>query len=538
MGVRVSEGPPVRRGRPAGPGIGESLVVAAIAFFALLANGRPVGAPQMEGAPGAVLRAVLGVIGLGVPLDATAEALVGKLLAALFAAVAAAALFAAASRLYPLAEARWAGILLALGTTLAAAGQTWSGEAPATAAVALALWLVAQAEASDEPGPAARAGLFLGLAAALQPSTAALASVLLVSIVVRWGRPGLLALAWAAPGAALVLVAGLPAGSGTEAASAAALLVSPAKGAFVFAPVALVGLAGALRALRPLGARRLGEWSSPGPWLPGACLLAASAHFAAVAFTGGWADGISWGPRLVAPAWPLLLLFLPGGLAVLGVAGTALAVVSLGVQAIGAFSYDGRWDRLYRARSGELGASVWSPDESPIPFQLHERVVRLSLPVWEAGHLVVRERAFARAGSSGSFVSFAKEPVAPTGADPTMTAFHLDGGARVVDGRLELRSAGDGLAFRVRDGALPRRLEVRVIGKGTGTLGIGDADLFTGTRWRERRVSGTFRLRLPYYYPDSGGQDVLVRLRGGGPIALESVSLVPPGEPLDVIRLP
>jgi len=47
-----------------------------------------------------------------------------------------------------------------------------------------------------------------------------------------------------------------------------------------------------------------------------------------------------------------------------------------------------------------------------------------------------------------------------------------------------------------------------------------------------------FRLRLPYYFPESGGPDLRVSLRSGGPIAIESVALVPPDEPENVLRLP
>ena len=87
----------------------------------------------------------------------------------------------------------------------------------------------------------------------------------------------------------------------------AALLASPAKGALVFAPVALVGIAGLLRALRA-PARRLWDQPQPGRFLPVACGLAAAAHFAWLAVAGGWAAGDFWGPRWVAPAWPLVLL--------------------------------------------------------------------------------------------------------------------------------------------------------------------------------------------------------------------------------------
>jgi hypothetical protein len=90
----------------------------------------------------------------------------------------------------------------------------------------------------------------------------------------------------------------------------------------------------------------------------------------------------------------------------------------------------------------------------------------------------------------------------------------------------------------VPEGSWPRRLEVRVAGKGQGTLGFGEGDFGKETRWRDRPVSGSFRLRLPYNYLESGCADLRVTLRSGGPIAIESVALVPPSEPERVIRLP
>jgi hypothetical protein len=107
-----------------------------------------------------------------------------------------------------------------------------------------------------------------------------------------------------------------------------------------------------------------------------------------------------------------------------------------------------------------------------------------------------------------------------------------------VAGHLELKAAGDGLGFRVPEGSRLRRLEVRIAGRGQGTLGLAESDFGKETRWRDRAVSGSFRLRLPYYFPDSGGADLRISLRSGGPIAIESVSVVPPSEPENVIRLP
>ena len=539
MGVRSHAAAPPPRARPSGPGPGATLVVVLVALVLLLANGRPVGTPDPSGAAGWLLRGALALAGLAFQVDATGEALVGKALAAVFAALAAGILFAAVVRRQGLEDARWAGWLLALGTTLAAAAQAWSGEAASTCAVAVAVLLLVRSETEEDPGPAVRAGLPLGLAVALQPTTVALALVLVAAVLFLWRRRGLPVLAWAVPGA-LVALAGLGAGAATPPSATGllpglALLASPAKGALVFAPVALVGMVGLLRALRS-PARRLWDQPSPGRLLPIAFGLAVAAHFTWLAAVGGWAAGDFWGPRLVAPAWPLLLLFVPEGFAVLGIGASLLALVSVAVQALGAVTYDGRWDRLHPGPAG--GAAAWDVQRSPIVFQAGERVARVARPGLEGRRLVVRERVVAPSGASGSFLSFAKTPLGPTGVDATMSALRLEAGARAVAGRLELKAPGDGLGFRVPEGARPRRLEIRIAGRGTGTLGLGESDFAKETRWRDRAVSGSFRFRLPYYHPESGGPDLRVTLRSGGPLAIESVALVPPGEPDDVLRLP
>jgi hypothetical protein len=540
VGVRAHAPAPLPRVRPSGPGLGATLVVVLLALVLLLANGRPVGTADASGAAGWLLRGAVAVAGFAFQVDAAGEALVGKAFAALLAALAAAALFAAVARRHGIAEARWAGLLLALGTTLAAAAQSWSGEAAATCVVAVAVLLLVRSEAEEDPRPAALAGLPLGLAVALQPSTVALALVLLVAVALRWRARGLVFVAWALPGALLALASlpASPAASPPLAPGAAALVASPAKGALVFAPVALVGLAGLVRALR-VPARRLWDQPLPGRFLPVACGLAAVAHFAAVAVAGAWATGEFWGPRWVAPAWPLLLVFLPEGFAILKLGATLLALASVAVQVLGAVAYDGRWDRLYRGPGGELrGAAVWDPHRSPIAFQARERTAHLALPGVEGRRLVTRARVLAPSGSAGSFVSFARTPPSPTGVDRTISALRLEAGARVVDGRLELKAVGDGLGFRVPEGAWPRRLEVRVAGRGQGTLGLGEGHFGKETRWRDRPVAGTFRLRLPYYYMESGSADLRLSLRSGGPIAIDSVALVPPTDPENVIRLP
>ncbi len=545
MGVRSHAAAAPSRARPRGPARGATLVVVLVALVLLVANGRTLPAPETPWAAGMLLSAALALAGLVFEIDATGAALVGKGLAALFAALAAGALFSAVARRHGPAEGRWAGLVLALGTTLAAAAQAWSGEAAATCAVAVAVLLLVRAEEEDSAPPATHAGLPLGLAVALQPSTAALALVLVLAVLVRWRASGLLILAWAAPSALVavgtLIAAPVSAAPNAVAASgpagALALLASPAKGLLLFVPVALVALVGVFRALRA-PKHRLWDQAQPSRLLPWACLAAAIAHVAWLAVVGGWSGGPFWGPRLVAPAWPLLLLFLPEGFAVLKLLATVLVLGSIAIQALGALSYDGRWDRLYGAAAGARRASTWDYRNGPIVYHARERVARVAVPGFEGRRLTSRERAFSPRRAAGSFVSFARIPPVPTGAEATFDGLRFDGGARFEAGHLELAKEGDGLGFRVREGARPRRLEIRIVGRGQGRIGVAESGSGSGTRWRDETVAGSFKLRLPYFFADSGGSDVRIVLRSGGPVSIESVALVPPSEPGDVLRLP
>jgi hypothetical protein len=548
MGVRAHAPEPRRRIRSSGPGLAASLVVVLVAFGLLVANGRPLSAPPASGVAGWLLAPALALASLVFELDATGTAFVGKALAALFAALAAGALFGAASRRQGPSEGRWAALALALGTTLAAASQAWSGEPAAACAVAVAVLLLVRAEEEDQPTPAVLAGLPLGLAVALQPSAVALALVLVAGVLVRWRGAGRLVLACAAPGVLLSLL-GLvgsagPAPTGPPAAAAPgpvssllALSASPARGILLFVPAVLVALVGVARALRAPRSR-LWDQAQPGRFLPVVCLAAAGAHVAWLAVVGGWDAGPFWGPRLVSPAWPLLLLFLPEGFAALKLAATLLVVASIGVQALGALSYDGRWDKLYGASAGARRAEPWDYAKGPIAFHARERAARVAVPGLEGRRLTSRERAFSPSGAAGSFVSFARLPPVPTGADATFDSLRFEGEARFESGALVLAKEGDGLAFRVREGARPRRLEVRIVGRGQGRLGLAESGAGGGARWRDETVAGPFKLRLPYLHADSGGAFLRVALRAGGPLAIESVALVPPSEPDHVLRLP
>jgi hypothetical protein len=537
MGVRTYETAPDPTPRLPGPDPGATAVVGGLAVALVLANGRPIGVPQTDGVAGALLQAVVGAAGLVFELDETGRAVVGKILAALCAGGAAGALFAAVARRHTVGDARVSGLIVAVGTTLAAASQSWTGEAPATAAVAVALLFLTRASVDDDSTLAARAAVPLGVAVLLAPSTWALALVLLVGTFVRWWRSGLRLLAWAAPATLLAALGlALPASSPSPAGDAGplALLFSPARGALVFAPVAVVGLAGIARAARPPRARHLWDEPLPPPWLPLTAGAAALAHVAAVALDGGVADGPFWGPRLLAPVGPALLLFLPEGLAVLRAAGTALVALSVAVQTLGAFAYDGRWDRLY----GDDPGATWDVARSPVVFQVRERVLRLALLAVEGRRLLVREHPLVLGGPTGSRVTFSAGAVSVEGADPTLGDVLLEGGAQVVDGRLLLQAPDDALFFRVPEGARLRSLELRIQGVGPGTLVVAEKTFWTAGTRREHAVRSSFRLRAPWSYAASGGGDIRIAPRGEGVVEVASVALVPPGEPEDVVRLP
>jgi hypothetical protein len=304
---------------------------------------------------------------------------------------------------------------------------------------------------------------------------------------------------------------------------------------FVFAPALLVGLAGTLRALRGPTAR---PWSVGGRrWLPAAVLLGMVAHVGAVALDGGFAHGLSWGPRLMSPVGPPLLLFLPEGLAHLRLAGAALVVLSVAVQALGAFAYTGSWDRLHEG-AGTVADGTWSLSESPIAFQIHERVLVPALPGIDGRRLVVREHPLVVDGPTGSRIAFIRDVPYVTGADPVLGDALLEGGARIAMGRLRLQAPDDALFFRVQETAHLRKLELRIHGRGPGTLAIGEKTFWTAPIWHEHAVGESFRLRLPWSYAESGGGDVRIVARGGQPLELESVDLIPPSTPENVFRFP
>jgi hypothetical protein len=491
-----------------GPGAAPAATIAVVVLLLLWLNGRPVPESALAGA-----------------------ALAGKLVSSILAAVGAALLFTAAGRRYPSGEAATAAFVLVFGTSVWAASQTWSTALAAAAAVAASVYGLVRAE--DDERWAERAAFCLPVAAALDPPAIAFGLVVLLAIVLRWPRRILWVAVLAAAGLAVgfVLRAAIAGGgslglSGTDA-SPLAFFFSPARGVLAFSPVALVAGFGALRALR-----------GPGRFLPATLFSGFLAQALVLALVGDVEAGRTWGTLLLTSAWPALLFFLPEGLFGMRIVGWLVVIASIAVQALGAFTYDQRWDRLVRTAGDRIPPSVlWDPAKSPPALAIRERVLRLAAPGRRDGQWVVNTYPLAPDSPRGSVVQFGSEGVVTAGSEPLLGNIVLEGGARVESARLRLAEGGDGVFLRVGEEARSRHLELRVAGKGRGTIVIGERTFWTEPRWTVHPVDGAFRLRKPYYFPESGGPEVRVALSVPGSVELTKISLVNPKEPEDVLRV-
>jgi hypothetical protein len=366
--------------------------------------------------------------------------------------------------------------------------------------------------------------------------------VLSVAVAIRWPRRILLFVLCAAPVAALVLAYnawafGSPLAHGFSGSASrfsetwgvgqAGLLVSPGRGLFVFTPVAAMALLGLVRSFR-LGER----------WLASSLGVAALAHLVFVGKWGEWHGGESWGPRLLTDALPVLFLFLPEGMEALPRLTALLGAFSIAVQALGAFAYDYRWERLYQRPDGDKTAALWDPERAPILFYVRQGVLIQAAPFLEGRQVVVREHPVVFRDTPGSRAEFREGALVVTGSETTFHDAHLQRGARIVDGRLRLRGRWDALFLRLRTEARPRRLELRIAGRGQGPLYVSERTFWTDPRFRTYSASGAFLIRHPYQYPTSGGGDITVTVgRGGGEVELTSVELVPASDPLRPYRI-
>lgn len=496
--------------------------------------------------PAVLAAPVFAAVSAVADLDETGSALAGKLAASLLSAAAAAVFFVAVRRRRRSeGDALRAAVVLALGTSVWSTSQALWQHPAAVLFLSVALLFLVMAE--EDTVWAGRAGLPIALMVAARHSDVVLAAVLSIAVAVRWPRRMLLFVLCAAPAAGALLAYNAWAFGGalqhgfsgsasrfseTWGVGQAGLLVSPAKGLFVFTPVAVTAIAGLVRAIR-FREGWLGE-----RWLPAACGAAALAHLVFIGKWGEWHGGESWGPRMMTDALPLLFLFLPEAMDAFPRVTGVLAALSVAVQALGAYAYDYRWERLHQRADADKTSALWDARIAPIPFYVRQGVVVLAAPSLKGRQAVVREHAVVLGDTPGSLASFETGALRVTGSETTFEDAHLQRGARVADGRLRLRGRWDALFLRVAGPARIRPLELRIAGRGRGPLYVGERTFFSDPRFATYSVSGAFLVRHPYRYASSGGGDVTVTVgRGNGEVEIDWVALVPPGDPVRPHRI-
>jgi hypothetical protein len=289
----------------------------------------------------------------------------------------------------------------------------------------------------------------------------------------------------------------------------------------------VIGVLGLVRAFR-FGER----------WLAASLGAAALAHLVFLGKWGEWHGGESWGPRMLTDALPLLFLLLPEGMELAPRLTALLGALSIAVQALGAFAYDYRWERLYQRADEDKTAALWDPARAPILFYLRQRVLIQAAPFLKEHRVAVREHPIVFGDTPGSRAEFGGGVLKVTGSESTFEDAHLQRGARIVDDRLRLRGRWDAIFLRVREQARPRKLELRIAGRGQGPLYVSERTFWSDPHFTTYQASGPFLFRHPYQYASSGGGDLTVTVgRGSGEVELTSVELVPAGDPLRPYRI-
>lgn len=430
----------------------------------------------------------------------------GKLSAAFLAAFATSMLAGSFARRTTPAMALGSALLFGLGTSVYSTAQAlWQHPA-------VLLFLVIAIDALDRldhdptaaQGPARLAALSLSLAAASRPAVIPMCGALFIYLLIR-ARPqaaSLLAIACVPAGAVAWYNAaffGAPWHFGPAAmggrffqalpGSLAGLLVSPGRGLLVFTPIALLALWGLVTQGRRSLARGL--------------LSATAVHFAFMACWNEWHGGESFGPRLLTDLLPALFFFLPEGLARLPKAGALLGLLSLGIQILGGWTYDYRWERLHQ-RGQEFEAALWSWTGSPIAFAVREGVFTQGVPEREGRRVRLRPYRFVPFGPQGSTIEGTATGLRISGT-PLVRDVRLERGARMAGSWVSMSHPGDAVAFRTGP---PGARSVRLTGSLHGLLRL-DTPLGSTSL----PCSGDFDLSVPLAL--ASGDEVYVRAESG-----------------------
>ncbi len=441
----------------------------------------------------------------------------GKLSAALLSALAIALLARSFARRAPPGLALASALLFGLGTSVYSTAQALWQHPAVLVFLVIAIDALDSLEARASSRSAPVAALCLSLAAAARPAVIPLCGALFIYLLIHARARALRLLAVAAIPAAAVAVYnttffGAPWRFGPAGVtgrffsalpeSAAGLLLSPARGLLVFTPIALVAAWGLVtQGRRPL-ARGL--------------MMAVAVHFAFVACWNEWHGGESFGPRLLTDLLPALFFFLPDGLAALPRAGAVLGLASVGVQLLGGWTYDYRWERLHQ-RGQEFDAALWSWSDSPILFAVREGVLTQGIPELEGRRVRVRLRRSVPFGPEGSSIEGTPSGLR-IGGTPLVRDIRLERGARMSGSWISLSHPGDALAFRT---GTSRIRGLRLIGSLQGLLRIDTP--FGSTSIPS---SGDFDLEVPLDL--APGDEVFVRAESGE-LRLARIEIRPSG---------
>lgn len=450
-------------------------------------------------------------------LNVAGQQAAGKLTAAFVASGAVALLaWAFAQRTTPLV-ALGSALVVGLGTTIFSTAQALWQHPFSVFFLVLAIVALERRETAPTVeagrGPALLAALALSLTLSSRPATLPLCLVLFGFLLVR-ARPHAIRILLVAA-IPLVFVAiynhtffGAPWRVGPQIAgrfglgfpeSIAGLLISPARGLLIFTPIAILGLWGLI-----VQSKRTA--------LASALLLAAAAHFTFIAFWNEWHGGESFGPRLLTDLIPALFYFLPEAVTVWPKAGSLLGLLSCGIQFLGGWTYDYRWERLHQ-RGLEFGPALWSVRDSPLVFALREGVVIQGLPRLEDRRVRLPQVRFTPFGPQGSSVDSTDAGLRVTG-EPLFRDVRLERGARITSGAISLAHPADALAFR---SLFTGSRKVRLVGALQGLLQVQ-----TDTTAVEQEVSGAFDVEVAVSL--RAGEDVYVRA-GSGELQLTRIEI-------------
>jgi hypothetical protein len=244
-----------------------------------------------------------------------------------------------------------------------------------------ALWLLVRGEQNDRLVP--WAGLLISLATVARYNNATTAVVLALFVLIRY-RERFLAFALLAALPLLALLAynqvifGSPFDLGYGAAASGwtgvwwqgvvGLLISPAKGLFVFSPFLLLAAVGSIRSLRQ--PRSLRFYIAIAGWL----------FVFVMGKMWGWYGGWSYGNRMLTdslPLWGVLMIAECERLSRRGWLWFGLATgFAITVHSLGLFDYGVNWHNTYD-QGGAAQGWLWDIKHSPILFYAYHYMHRL-----------------------------------------------------------------------------------------------------------------------------------------------------------------